>query len=151
MTMIINSVAYQKGARLGDITIDDISEVIQQPETFVWLALHEPDDALLLKIQQEFGLHELSIEDGVCTPTASARNASPRSLRRRLCGMCGPRRVEVALCSRRIPRMLRVASSALSRTQSCCHCNADGSCLGLPMRGKLKDNRQWCCVRTEAQ
>lgn len=68
MTMIINSVAYQKGARLGDITIDDISEVIQQPETFVWLALHEPDDALLLKIQQEFGLHELSIEDGVCTP-----------------------------------------------------------------------------------
>lgn len=61
--MIINSVAYQKGARLGDITIDDISEVIQQPETFVWLGLHEPDDALLLKIQQEFGLHELSIED----------------------------------------------------------------------------------------
>lgn len=63
MTTIINSVAYQKGVRLGDITIDDISEVIQQPETFVWLGLHEPDDVLLRKIQEEFSLHELSIED----------------------------------------------------------------------------------------
>jgi magnesium transporter len=63
MTMIINSVAYQMGARLGDITIDDISEVVKQAETFVWLGLHEPDDALLLKIQEEFSLHELSIED----------------------------------------------------------------------------------------
>lgn len=63
MTMVINSVAYQKGQRLGDITIDDISEVVQQPDTFVWLGLHEPDDALLLKIQDEFSLHELSIED----------------------------------------------------------------------------------------
>ena len=63
MTTIINSVAYQKGARLGDITIDSISEVIQQPETFVWLGLHEPDDALLLQIQEEFSLHDLCIED----------------------------------------------------------------------------------------
>jgi magnesium transporter len=29
----------------------------------VWLGLHEPDDALLLRIQAEFGLHELAIED----------------------------------------------------------------------------------------
>jgi len=63
MTTIIHSVAYQKGQRLGDIAIDDISEVVKQPETFIWLGLHEPDDALLLKIQEEFGLHELSIED----------------------------------------------------------------------------------------
>lgn len=63
MTMIINSVAYQKGERLGEITIDDISEVIGRPETFVWLGLYEPDDAMLLKIQEEFNLHDLSIED----------------------------------------------------------------------------------------
>lgn len=61
--MIINSVAYKNGVRLGDITVDDISEVVKQPDTFVWLGLYEPDDAMLLKIQEEFHLHELSIED----------------------------------------------------------------------------------------
>jgi magnesium transporter len=61
--MILNNVAYQKGRRLREIRIDDIGEVIEQPDTFVWLGLHEPDDALLFKIQGEFGLHELAIED----------------------------------------------------------------------------------------
>ncbi len=70
MTMIINSVAYQNGARLGNISTDDISDVIKQPDTFVWLGLHEPDGALLQKMQEEFNLHELSIED--------ARNAHQR-------------------------------------------------------------------------
>ncbi len=63
MTSIVHSVAYRSGQRLGDVAIADLSEVIKQPETFVWLGLHEPDDVLLLKIQEEFGLHELAIED----------------------------------------------------------------------------------------
>ena len=63
MTSIVHSVAYRNGQRLGDVAIDDVSDVIKQPGTFVWLGLHEPDDALLLKIQEEFGLHELAIED----------------------------------------------------------------------------------------
>jgi magnesium transporter len=32
-------------------------------DTFMWLGLHEPDDTLLLKVQAEFGLHALAIED----------------------------------------------------------------------------------------
>ena len=63
MTMIINNVAYQRGRRLGDISIDDISNFVKQADTFVWLGLHEPDDVLLLRVQEEFGLHELAIED----------------------------------------------------------------------------------------
>ena len=63
MTRVIDSLAYRNGQRLGDISIDDVSEVVKQPNTFVWLGLHEPDDALLLKIQEKFGLHELAIED----------------------------------------------------------------------------------------
>jgi magnesium transporter len=55
--------AYRKGRPLGEIAIDEVSDVIQQPDTFVWLGLHEPDDALLLKIQEEFSLHDLAIED----------------------------------------------------------------------------------------
>jgi len=61
--MIMKCVAYNHGVSLGDVTIEDISEVLKQPDTFVWLGLHEPDTDLLLKIQEEFGLHELSIED----------------------------------------------------------------------------------------
>lgn len=63
MPMIINSISYRKGRRIGDVTLDDISEVLKEPDTFVWLGLHEPDMALLRKIQEEFGLHELAIED----------------------------------------------------------------------------------------
>ena len=63
MTSIVDSVAYRNGQRLGDISIDDVSEVVKQPDAFVWLGLHEPDDTLLRKIQEEFGLHELAIED----------------------------------------------------------------------------------------
>ena len=63
MTIVIDSVAYQGGERLGEIAIDNISEVVKQPETFVWLSLYEPDDAMLLKNQEKCNLHELPIED----------------------------------------------------------------------------------------
>ncbi|WP_442801081.1 magnesium and cobalt transport protein CorA [Serratia rubidaea] len=65
-TMVVNSVAYKAGKRLNDVTIDDISEVVKQPDTFVWLGLWQPEDAFMRKIQQEFGLHDLAIEDALC-------------------------------------------------------------------------------------
>lgn len=71
MTTIINSVAYRQGKRLADIPLADISEVIIEPDTFIWLGLHEAEPAVLRKIQEEFSLHELAIED--------ARNAHQRS------------------------------------------------------------------------
>ena len=63
MSMIINSIAYRKGQRVGTVAIDDISEALKEPDTFVWLGLHEPDMGLLRKMQEEFCLHELAIED----------------------------------------------------------------------------------------
>jgi len=63
MTSIVHCVAYRNGQPLGNISIDELSQVIKQPDTFVWLGLHEPDDPLLQKIQGEFGLHGLAIED----------------------------------------------------------------------------------------
>jgi magnesium transporter len=62
--MVVNCVAYtNNGRRLRNITIEDISDVLHTPDTFIWLGLHEPDETLLWKVQQEFGLHELAIED----------------------------------------------------------------------------------------
>ncbi len=62
--MVVNCIAYRKdGSRIGDITLDEISDVLATPDTFVWVGLHEPDEELLIKLQQEFGLHNLAIED----------------------------------------------------------------------------------------
>ncbi len=68
--MIVNCIAYRAGKSLGDIPVDQISDVLKEPQTFVWLGMHDPDDQLLRKVQEEFGLHELAIED--------ARNAHQR-------------------------------------------------------------------------
>ncbi|MDD5461964.1 MAG: magnesium/cobalt transporter CorA [Methylococcales bacterium] len=65
-SMIMKCVAYQSGVSIGDITIEDISEVLKQEHTFVWLGLREANSELLANIQQEFGLHELAVEDA-CT------------------------------------------------------------------------------------
>lgn len=64
--MVMKCVAYQKGISIGDLNIEDISEVLKQEDTFIWLGLREANTELLYKIQQEFGLHDLSIEDA-CT------------------------------------------------------------------------------------
>jgi len=62
--MVVNCIAYRKdGSRIGDIALEAISDVLTEPDTFVWVGLHEPDEELLLKLQQEFGLHDLAIED----------------------------------------------------------------------------------------
>ncbi|HEX7324360.1 MAG TPA: magnesium and cobalt transport protein CorA [Rhodanobacteraceae bacterium] len=61
---VINCAAYgADGHKLRDITLDEISGVLAQSSGFVWVGLVEPDEALLEKLQVEFGLHELAIED----------------------------------------------------------------------------------------
>ncbi|MDP2228859.1 MAG: magnesium and cobalt transport protein CorA, partial [Moraxellaceae bacterium] len=65
MTMVVNCAVYSRrsGEKLRDIPIDDISEHLSEPDHFVWLGLHEPDIPLMQKVQQEFALHELVVED----------------------------------------------------------------------------------------
>jgi magnesium transporter len=62
---VVNCCAYSKGVKSGDIPIDDISELIKVPDHFVWVGLHEPNHELLLKMQEEFHLHELAVEDAL--------------------------------------------------------------------------------------
>ena len=61
--MIINCVAYQNGRKLADISTEEISSYISRPGCFVWVALKDPDPAELRAMQEEFGLHELAVED----------------------------------------------------------------------------------------
>ncbi|PHV11704.1 magnesium/cobalt transporter CorA [Chitinimonas sp. BJB300] len=61
--MLINCVAYQSGEKLADIPYTDISEYVQQPGCFVWVALRDPSAEELEEMRKEFGLHELALED----------------------------------------------------------------------------------------
>jgi magnesium transporter len=63
--MIINSAGYRNGKKIGDIPLEDISEVLKEPDTFVWLGVVDPKIELLREIQVEFSLHDLAIEDAL--------------------------------------------------------------------------------------
>jgi magnesium transporter len=60
---IVACAAYRDGQRVGNVEIEDISEVLKDPDQFIWVGLHEPTAALLARIQEEFGLHTLAVED----------------------------------------------------------------------------------------
>ncbi|HRQ65673.1 MAG TPA: magnesium/cobalt transporter CorA [Xanthomonadaceae bacterium] len=61
---LVNSVAYRRsdGQRM-ELDPARIAETLRDPETFVWVGLHEPEDALLDAMQKAFNLHELAVED----------------------------------------------------------------------------------------
>ena len=67
---VINCVHYDDEGKRHDITLDAISDVIASGNGFVWVGLYDPNDDVLLKLQEEFCLHDLAIED--------ARNAHQR-------------------------------------------------------------------------
>jgi magnesium transporter len=63
MSSVINCAAYTGGLRIDNVKITDIGKLLKQDDKFVWIGLHEPDEDLLSEAQQQFGLHDLAIED----------------------------------------------------------------------------------------
>lgn len=61
--MIINCVAYTHGQKLSDIALTDVHSHLKNPEYFVWVAVKDPEPDELALLKEEFGLHELAIED----------------------------------------------------------------------------------------
>jgi len=61
--MLVNCVVYQEGKKLADIAVEDIGRHVSRPECFVWVAVRDPEAAALVDMQEEFGLHELAVED----------------------------------------------------------------------------------------
>jgi magnesium transporter len=61
--MLVNCIAYQDGRKLADIPIREISEFLNKPDCFVWVALKDPEAAELDEMREEFDLHELAVED----------------------------------------------------------------------------------------
>ncbi|RZI43071.1 magnesium/cobalt transporter CorA [Herbaspirillum sp. HC18] len=63
--MLINCVAYQDGNRLADVPVGKISDYLHRPDCFVWVALKDPEPQELKQMQNQFGLHELAVEDAM--------------------------------------------------------------------------------------
>ena len=60
---VIAAGAYVDGRRVANIAIDEASNWRSRPGHVVWIGLLEPDRELLLRVQAQFHLHELAIED----------------------------------------------------------------------------------------
>ena len=54
---------YLEGKRIADVQIDDAGKWSHEPDHVVWIGLYEPDPELLQRLQNQFGLHPLAIED----------------------------------------------------------------------------------------
>lgn len=63
--MLINCVAYRDGRRLQDLSLGEIQPLLEAPDTFVWVALRDPDAGELRALQGAFDLHDLAVEDAV--------------------------------------------------------------------------------------
>lgn len=63
LSPVVNCAVYHEGRR-RDISLDAISDVLAVDDgSFVWVGLYEPGEALLDKLQEEFALHDLAVED----------------------------------------------------------------------------------------
>jgi magnesium transporter len=61
--MLMNCAAYKAGRRLADLDLSQANCIEAAQGDFVWVGLHEPNEALLHTVQQRFGLHDLAVED----------------------------------------------------------------------------------------
>ncbi len=61
--MLVNCVAYHRGQKLADIPLGEVRSHLERPDCFVWVALKDPQPEELASLQEEFGLHELAVED----------------------------------------------------------------------------------------
>src|SRR5262245_10297527 len=63
MKEIVNCAAYSGGRRTADVQLANVHEVLRHADQFVWIGLHEPSEEVLSRVQEEFGLHDLAVED----------------------------------------------------------------------------------------
>lgn len=61
--MLVNCVAYRDGRKLKDIRPEEIAATLSESGCFVWVGVRDSDAAELKYLQQQFGLHELAVED----------------------------------------------------------------------------------------
>ena len=123
-TGVVNCAAYADGCKVGDVPLDDISEVLKVPGHFVWIGLHEPDEALL---REDPGGVRPARPRGRGRASAPTSGRSSRSTATRSSSSCGRRRSRRrhdrvrrdAPLRRPALRRRRCATAPRSRTPRC--------------------------------
>ena len=62
---VVSCAAYADGRRVGDLSLGEVRGALAAGGRFVWIGLFEPKEAILRQVQEEFGLHDLAIEDAL--------------------------------------------------------------------------------------
>jgi len=64
---IVDAALYQDGHRIDTPeTVAEMAELLRdQPETIGWIGMYRPSEAQFLPVAEEFGLHELAVEDAI--------------------------------------------------------------------------------------
>jgi magnesium transporter len=61
---IVAAAVYDAGRRVANLSaIEEARDWLKRPGHVVWIGLFEPSDELLRRVQRQFGLHDLAIED----------------------------------------------------------------------------------------
>lgn len=63
--MLINCAVYREGHKLADLSPEEVGAYLDQPDTFVWVALRDADAAELEPWRRLFNLHPLAVEDAL--------------------------------------------------------------------------------------
>ena len=60
---VVAASVYAQGRRVRDIPVEEAGAWSKRPGHVVWIGLYEPSGELLRRVQKQFDLHELAIED----------------------------------------------------------------------------------------
>ena len=60
---VVASSVYAGGRRVADVSVEEAGEWSKRPGHVVWIGLLEPSEELLARVQRQFNLHDLAIED----------------------------------------------------------------------------------------
>ena len=63
---VVDCLLFQ-GDAVRPLALDDVSDFVGDPANFIWIELRSPDAQTISKLGEEFGLHELALEDAVST------------------------------------------------------------------------------------
>jgi magnesium transporter len=64
--VIVDCAVYTDGHRRpGDLPLEQALEAASEPDSFVWIGLHEPSPEEFAAVRAEFGLHDLAVEDAI--------------------------------------------------------------------------------------
>lgn len=69
MGQVVAAAVYHKGRKVADIGLEEGHLWAAKPGHMVWIGLRDPDRSQLHCLQEQFGLHELAMEDAIARHT----------------------------------------------------------------------------------